>query len=1090
MPQNDGKQPDPKTIGQLDSLLKTHRGLTAWETIKNLPPLHTWQGFKARSVAARLAAALGNHRLGNIIDWKNWRENPENHQAYFRALFCRFQLKAGTLLLPEIEHRLKSVEPGSETYSDLLGLAASCDTGVREFTRAHERLDEAMKGCADPSWLWVQRSLAYQKEDRFEEALESILEGKKIKPWYRPVVEIHTSALINLGRDEEAHEALIEASKNSDSPGIPLRLSSIFSDLDDVAQTSSWLDEYERKSPLLQKTSKQWLAGRRADLCYLADDVDGFLRLSKETKKKSFHRRCLKYYHKNNGANASRKRLEVNFVRQHNMTCAPATIAALTAFFGKPHDHLKIAEAICYDGTPWHKERAWCNENGFAVCEFPVTMETTKALIDTHIPFSLTTQTIDSGHLQACIGYDEKLGLILLRDPTLRHYGEAILSGLQKDHPVIGLRGLAFVPMEKKEMLEKLNLPGQRPYDLYHELSCAFDENDEGKIAHVMSRYRSELPEAPLRFHAECRVASRNGHPAVELEFNEELIELFPKHQTLWLQKIRILERLSRHTEARDFLTGIHRKPKSDPFFDMEVGEILCRDIRSIELGQFYLRRALRQRSYSSQAHTAYADSLIVLGQREEALRFRRSATQLNRSFEHYAQRYYQEARYLRREEEALTYLHERTVEAGDQNVSPHLTLLDVLSRKNDTGAPQLAEDLLKRFPNDGDLLLETVTLFSGWNRHEEAIRLLELAEGKVPSQAWLRVAARYWNWTGDRQKSRGYWEQLIELQPLNVTACESVARHLAEEQDRESAIAFMREAHERHPDYLPLLKSYVEWEEFNGPSISVPLLEKAIALDPNDLWAIRELALELSKDDQHDLAEAKALEALAFDPGDQVSHGVLGLVREAAQRKPGATLAFRESLKLDIDHTISFDGLLRVNDTFAERKETLQFVRQEMIRQVSNGEIVPDYRLQASGVVDNEELEADLKLFHKERPDLWQTWHALREHHHATSQLDQELEIAREMTDRFPLLPRAWADLALALRAHGLTGDEVTAFEKALELSPSWDWILRELSQTLETLERHDEALAILDPGHQCRAPCPGRLRLQGRPSLENRAA
>lgn len=1075
MPISEQSSLDPQMIARLDSLLEAHQGLAAWEVVRNLPALETWQGFQAREVASKIASALGNHRLSVVIDRMNWRGNPDNHRAYFRALFGRFRFRADSLLLPEMEERLTQVEPRTETYSDLLGLIAACYVSVRDFKKAHQLLDEAMEGCEDPSWLWVQRSLAYQREDRYEEALASVLEGKKIKPWYRPVVEIHANALTNLGRDDEARDALIEACRHSDSPAFPLQLSVIFSDLDDVEQTSYWLNEYERRSPLLQKSSKQWLAGRRADLCYLAGDIEGFLKLSQETREKSFHRRCLEYYQEHGGAKATRKRLDVTFVRQHNMTCAPATIAALTKFFGKAYDHLEIAEAICYDGTPWHKERAWCEVHGFAVCEFPVTMESAKALIEANIPFSLTTQAIDSGHLQACIGYDERLGLLLLRDPTLRHYGEVSLKALQEDHPVLGLRGLAFVPEESKEQLVGLNLPGQRAYDLYHDLSVSFDEHDDEKIQKTMAAFCAELPEAPLRLHAECQFAALNGHPAVELDFVEKLITLFPKHQSLWLRKIRILERLSRHTEARDFLKQVHRKPESDPFFDIEVGEILCRDVRTIELGQFYLRRALRQRPSSSQAHATYAASLNVVGRRAEALRFRQAASRLNRSFEPYARSYYYEASFLRQGDEALEFLRERAREAGDRDVSAHLTLLGILNEKNDPEAPVYAEELLTRFPDDGDLLLETVTLFSGWNRHQEAIRHLEQAEGKVHRQTWLRVAARYWSWTGDRQKSRAYWEQLIELQPLNVAAYEAVARHLAEEEDRETALRFMREAHEANPDYLPLLKSYAEWEEFNGPSVSIPLLEKAVTLDPLDLWAIRELALELAKDNKFDLAETKAKEALALDPSDGVSHGVLGLVREAAQRNIEAAVSFRESLKLDIDYIVSFEGLLRVDETFAGRKESLQFVRQEMVRQVSNGDIVLEYQTRASGVVAPADLEKDLKLFHQERPDLWQTWAALREHYHTTSRHDLEVELARECAARFPLLPRAWADLGFAARAGGSSEEEVEAFEKALKLSPGWDWILRELSQSLEGLERYDEALVTLDRAIDAEPLAPG---------------
>lgn len=66
-------------------------------------------------------------------------------------------------------------------------------------------------------------------------------------------------------------------------------------------------------------------------------------------------------------------RLEVPFTRQHSMTCAPATLSSLAAYWGRRHEHLAIAEAICHDGTPWHKERNWAREQGFLTREFRLT---------------------------------------------------------------------------------------------------------------------------------------------------------------------------------------------------------------------------------------------------------------------------------------------------------------------------------------------------------------------------------------------------------------------------------------------------------------------------------------------------------------------------------------------------------------------------------------------------------------------------------------------------------------------------------------------------------------------------------------------
>src|SRR5439155_5223129 len=103
-----------------------------------------------------------------------------------------------------------------------------------------------------------------------------------------------------------------------------------------------------------------------------------------------------------NGASRLR-RLEVPFVRQHHMTCAPATLSAISRFWKKPAEHLEVAEAICYDGTPAHSERNWAETHGWRAREFTVTWEAAVALLDRGIPFTLTTSEATSGHLQAVV---------------------------------------------------------------------------------------------------------------------------------------------------------------------------------------------------------------------------------------------------------------------------------------------------------------------------------------------------------------------------------------------------------------------------------------------------------------------------------------------------------------------------------------------------------------------------------------------------------------------------------------------------------------------------------------------------------------
>ena len=51
----------------------------------------------------------------------------------------------------------------------------------------------------------------------------------------------------------------------------------------------------------------------------------------------------------------------------------PATLAAIAQYWTMSADHLAVAEEICYNGTPNHRERAWAERSGFQTLEFTVT---------------------------------------------------------------------------------------------------------------------------------------------------------------------------------------------------------------------------------------------------------------------------------------------------------------------------------------------------------------------------------------------------------------------------------------------------------------------------------------------------------------------------------------------------------------------------------------------------------------------------------------------------------------------------------------------------------------------------------------------
>jgi hypothetical protein len=67
-----------------------------------------------------------------------------------------------------------------------------------------------------------------------------------------------------------------------------------------------------------------------------------------------------------------------------------------------------------------------------------------------------------------------------------------------------------------------------------------------------------------------------------------------------------------------------------------------------------------------------------------------------------------------------------------------------------------------------------------------------------------------------------------------------------------------------------------------------------------------------------------------------------------------------------------------RASPTFAEKKAALAFILDELERQVVFGDGLLQYMRLAFGILEPDELLANLRAAHKTRPDLWHAWSAL----------------------------------------------------------------------------------------------------------------
>ncbi|MGC4016357.1 MAG: tetratricopeptide repeat protein [Luteolibacter sp.] len=695
--------------------------------------------------------------------------------------------------------------------------------------------------------------------------------------------------------------------------------------------------------------------------------------------------------------------------------------------------------------------------------EFRLTREVVIALIDRELPFTLTTTAVTSAHLQACIGYDDRTDVVLLRDPTHRHFGEMLIDGLIESHPTQGPRGMVLVPHEEAHRLEGIRFPDEALYEAHHQLSVAIENHDRWKAEEAVSTQRAINPDHPLTLLGETELAAYLGHRARQLELTDRLVARFPDHDPLQLHRLGILQMLGDREGCHALLEAITSKP-CDPIFISELGEWLLEDARQLIPAGHYLRRAVLRKQLDGQPLENLARWHIKRGDFSEAARLRRYASNLSAAWEPYARNYFDSCRSIGRIEDGLVFLRERTKRQGLSSSAPWLTLaaaLDSLQRAGEAKA--VLQGAMGLFPEDGKLKIEAGQMMIRWGDHDRATGLqwIEEARGKVAESQWRRHRARTAIYVGDRPLAIRQWQAVLEHEPLAMDAWQTLIRLIAEERGETEAVAFVKEGVRQHPNHTGLLTLLAQSQ--TRPEESIPTLNRLLELDPDDNWARRERATARFRNGDKEEGLADAREALARNEREPVSLGVLADLLHRNGDHEDAIACIRRSLVVNIDYTYGISRLMEWSTSQATRNDAISFVAEEMKRQVSNGECVPVFQRNAWGVLAPPDLMARLQGFCKERPDLWQTW-AARLDQALQMDLLQEAAICSEhLATAFPLLPNTWLDVAKVRHASGDLTGEVEAQRKALELAPAWDTAARSLSESLERRGRLDEAEEVL---------------------------
>lgn len=1039
-------------IEELTSLHNRGLYLQAFDLTHKVGPLKEWRDPSMQVIGGRLAHNLGSSRLGRIMHWAAYQQNPDDPEiAYFYVLSMSDRWGPLKTLdrMSEITHVAESSEVLCAHWAAHKAIVL---TTLRDFERAETMFDEAIALQPNDSWLYVCKTGLLSHQDRPELALEVARKAFEVQPWYRPAVQNLFHRLIQMNQDEEAQTLMTEAVQRLESGDLRCQLAAFYLESQQYQLAREIYEDVERFLPLqhLERKGPQWLSARLADGAYYCGDHTSAITHAKAADSPFY--KTLAENLETSDFDGNRVLLPVKFVRQNHMTCAPATLAALSSFWNMPAEHLDLAEEICFDGTPAHRERSWAESQGYVAREFRVTIESAQQLIDRGVPFTLTTVNPGNAHLQAVVGYDTYRDSLLIRDPGERHFNEFPMKEMLELYAANGPRGMAMVPVDRADLLDEIEFPDAEFYDLQHRVDVAIEKHLRDEAEQVVAQMISLDETHRLTLRARGSLAFYDANTPELLSVADAMLEKYPDDVNTLMYKLSCLQELGRRADRLQLLEDQIAKTDCDPMFWSRYASELIDDVREYEQATYYLEKTVRRRPFDVPAYDMLASIAMGRQQQDRAIMLYRFAACLGDMNEGQARSYFSAARLKNQTSDALKFLKDRFIRFGQKSSQPTKTLagaLDLLDRTSD--AFKVLEKGAKLRPDDADFTLYLAAFYGRYGNFDQAGELLQQAKSCCHKTAWLRTDALLNSYQGEHAAALANWQEVVESEPLDIAAHHNVTELLVDTQGVPAAIDHLKAYVERFPYSYGLRTLLIErLREQDSPEVESQLQE-FMTLYPSDAWAIRELAFHCLKHRKFDRAKTLMDEAEQIEPTNPAIGFVRGRVSVAEKDVEGAREHFRHSLRQNIDYEFSILGLVDCCASKSEREEALEFVYSELEKQVTFGGGLLSYRDQAAYTLESKDLLSRLQEALKQRPDMWQAWSAVMLQLSDMQRHQEAVEFAKKATDRFPLLPRMWIDYAVACAACGDIEGEIQCLCKARDINPTWSEARRNLADAYQ---------------------------------------
>ncbi len=1022
-----------------------------------------WPDTEGRVLAARMAYRLGAPRLAQGLIFDAYRRAPHHADAiyYYTTLVYR---RRGPWHALRWLRGAEPRDPSREMRALLLGLEGRALGELRDFERAHARLDAAEELETSSPYLPCERAFVLEREDRMADALAAAQLALERRPGYRPALlelaHLHAAAgdperaiaVLEVEHADQSWEILAQRAELAFGLG---RYEDCLRDLEASVRAARWMD----------RDVERHLAARRAECAYLLRRYREAAALARASETDFGTKFAEALDGLTDGDPPPRVELSaVPHVRQHHVTCAPASMASVAAYFGRPVDQLELAEEICYGGTPDHLQRVWGEREGWLVRQLDVTsFETIRALVDRGIPILLATAAVTSSHLQVVIGYDLARRSMLIRDPSVPHLVELPVDELLAAQAWYGPPGKLLLPKERAGDLEGIELPAASLHDHRFALVSAMDRHDEATMAAELDALEREAPEHRLTIQSRLAVLGYRGDVDGQLACYERLLELYPLTASFVLHRGELMR--GRRSRAEQLAYWRRYAHLDHPPLLSALAEELRHEGAHQEEAARLLRRALRINPLDGFPHHVLGDLEASRGAPPEVtLESFRFAVCLTEHDEHFARAYYQEAREHGMEEEALRLLERRVERAGARSSGPAKTLFAVhRDRGNVERGVEVLERLALARPEDGELALEIVHAHLDAGDVGAAQRALDAARALRARPVDRKVAlARLARLRGRLDEARAHLEEAVTEAPRRLDAVFDLIDLVRELDGPEAALARLERAIEAAPDERPLIHERCAALRGVDDRRVIELLNEQLRAHPDDQWARRELALRHAALGELEQGLEVARQAIEYLPHDSWAHGILGRLLAFAGRREEARAALRRAIELDVDNAGAMQSLHEA-DGPAELREDARFVLDLLVERVSHGAGLQEAAFLSRCLSHEERIERLRRLVERvpRRPDGWEAVvHACMD----ADDLDEAERLVEEAIARFPRWVSLHVLAADVARLRGDAEEHEACLRRAIERAPAWPDPAAKLARVLR--ERGDDggALALVD--------------------------